>query len=246
MDALLSGLPPAPVLVGVFAIVTAAAVVQAGLGMGFGIMAAPLLALVAPQFVPVACIWMGLFTAAWTAAANRQGIAWAEVGLGAIGRGVGVAVGVWLIAALSELVSFSLVFGIMVGLAVLITVAGRPMAFTRPRMVAMATLSGVMGTITSVGAPPMALVYQGRAPHAARPTLAGFFTVGCVLSLAGLTLAGLAGLRDLLLALLMLPPLMFGVWIAGRTRTRFDARFRPLLLAISGGAAVLLIVRGLT
>ena len=246
MDTVWAALPAAPVLAAVFAIVTAGAVVQAGLGMGFGIMAAPLLALVAPQFVPVACIWMGLFTAGWTALAEHRGIAWAEVGLGSLGRLAGVALGVGLMAVLLDAGTFSLVFGLMVGAAVLITLAGRPMAFTRPRMVAMATVSGVMGTITSVGAPPMALVYQGRSPRAARPTLAGFFTVGCALSLAGLGLAGFAGWRDLLLALLMLPPMAFGLWIAARSQARFDARFRPFLLAISGAAAVLLIARGLS
>lgn len=245
MEAFLSALPSLPVLAAVFAIVTAAAVVQAGLGMGFGIMAAPLLALVAPQFVPVPCIWMGLFTAAWTALAERQGIVWPEVGLGALGRLAGVAAGVGLIAALADAVSFSLIFGLMVGAAVLITLLGRPLPFTRPNMMAMAAVSGVMGTITSVGAPPMALVYQGRSPRAARPTLAGFFTVGCALSLGGLHLAGFAGGQDLLLALLMLPPMLLGLWIAGRTQARFDSRFRPFLLAISGGAAVLLIARGL-
>ncbi len=245
MEAFLSALPPAPILAAVFVIVTAAAVVQAGLGMGFGIMAAPLLALVAPEFVPVPCIWMGFFTAAWTALAQREGIVWAEVGLGSLGRLAGVAAGVGLLAALADAVSFSLIFGLMVGAAVLITLLGRPLRFTRPNMLAMATLSGVMGTITSVGAPPMALVYQGHTPQAARPTLAGFFAVGCVISLAGLHLAGFARLHDLTLALLMLPPMLFGLWIAARTQARFDSRFRPFLLAISGGAAVLLIARGL-
>jgi uncharacterized membrane protein YfcA len=246
VEASLSALPSLPVLAAVFAIVTAAAVVQAGLGMGFGIMAAPLLALVAPQFVPVPCIWMGFFTAAWTALAQREGIVWTEVGMGALGRTAGVAAGVSLLAALADTVSFSLIFGLMVGAAVLISVLGRPMPFTRPNMMAMAALSGVMGTITSVGAPPMALVYQGHSPRAARPTLAGFFAVGCLISLAGLHLAGFASMNDLALALLMLPPLLAGLWIATRLQTRFDSRFRPFLLAISGGAAVLLIARGLT
>jgi uncharacterized membrane protein YfcA len=245
VQALVSALPEAPVLAAVFVIVAAAAVVQAGLGMGFGIIAAPLLALVAPQFVPVPCIWMGFFTAAWTAAADRAGIVWAEVGLGALGRTAGVAAGVGLMALLADAVSFSLVFGLLVGAAVLISVLGRPMRFSRPAMMAMAALSGVMGTITSVGAPPMALVYQGRSPGAARPTLAGFFAVGCLISLAGLALAGFAGFGDLALALVMLPPMLLGLWIARRLQGRFDSRFRPFLLAISGGAAVLLIARGL-
>lgn len=244
MEAYFAALPSVPLLAAVFGIVTAAAVVQAGLGMGFGLMAAPLLALIAPQFVPVPCIWMGFFTSAWTALSQREGIVWAEVGMGSLGRTAGVTAGIGLLAALSDPASFSLIFGLMVGAAVLITLLGRPLPFTRPNMMAMAALSGAMGTITSVGAPPMALVYQGRSPRAARPTLSGFFAVGCTISLAALYLAGFGGWQDLTLALVMVPPMLFGLWIAARTQARFDNRFRPFLLGISGGAAVLLIVRG--
>jgi uncharacterized membrane protein YfcA len=245
VETLLAALPPAPALAAVLAIVTAGAMVQAGLGMGFGLMAAPLLALVAPQFVPVPCIWMGFFTASWSTLAERDAVVWSEVGLASLGRVVGVAVGVGLLSLALGAGVFSLVFGVMVGLAVLITLAGRPLPFTRANMLAMAAVSGAMGTVTSVGAPPMALVYQGRAAQVARPTLAAFFAVGTALSLAGLYLGGFAGLQDLFLALVMLPPLLAGTWIAARGRARFDRRYRPLLLAVAGSAAVLLIVRGL-
>jgi uncharacterized membrane protein YfcA len=245
VEGAIAALPSPPVLAAVLAIVAAGAMVQAGLGMGFGLMAAPLLALIAPQFVPVPCIWMGFFTATWSTVAERQGVVWSEVGLASLGRVAGVTVGVGLLSLAMGAGAFSLVFGVMVGLAVLITLAGRPMAFTRPNMLAMAAVSGAMATVTSVGAPPMALVYQGRAPQLARPTLAAFFSVGTAMSLAGLYLAGFAGLQDLFLALVMVPPLLAGTWLAARGRARFDRRYRPLLLAVAGAAAVLLIVRGL-
>ncbi len=102
-----------------------------------------------------------------------------------------------------------------------------------------------MATITSVGAPPLALIYQDRPPGEARPTLSAFFALGCLLALAGLAVSGHAGLRDVALAALMLPPMLAGIAIARRLRGRFDRRYRPALLAMAGMAAVLLVLRGI-
>jgi hypothetical protein len=109
----------------------------------------------------------------------------------------------------------------------------------------MATVSGIMGTITSVGAPPLAIVYQDRPAAEARPTLAAFFALGCGISLAGLYLSGWADWRNFMLAIVMAPAMLAGLAVARRIGGRFDRRYRPALLAISGTAAIVLIARGL-
>ena len=108
----------------------------------------------------------------------------------------------------------------------------------------MGLVSGTMGTITSVGAPPLALVYQGRDPVASRATLAAFFALGCLVSLAGLFGSGLAGTSDVALALAMVPPMVFGMWIAQHYKTGFSRYYRPWLLTVAGVAGLLLIGRG--
>ena len=152
------------------------------------------------------------------------------------------AVLVWI----SDRKAFSLVFGLMVGLAVILSVAGWRLRFGRASLLSMAAVSGLMGTITSVGAPPLAIVYQDRPAAQARPTLAAFFAIGCVLSLAALYLSGWAGLRDLALALIMVPGMLAGWVIARLLAGRFDRRYRPALLAVAGIAAVILVIRGLS
>jgi hypothetical protein len=133
----------------------------------------------------------------------------------------------------------------MVGLAVAMSIGGRRIPFNRPNLIGMSALSGLMATITSVGAPPLALIYQDRPAAEARPTLAAFFALGCLLALAGLWMGDHAGLRDVALAALMLPPMLAGIAIARRLRGRFDGRYRPALLAVAGLAAVLLVLRGI-
>ena len=229
----------------ILAIVFTAAIVQVKLGMGFGLTAAPLLALIDPELVPASVLFLGLSTATWGAWSERGSIHWREVTIASIARIVGVALATVILANLTDRDTFTLVFGVMIGLAVLLSVAGWRLPFNSPSLVAMATVSGIMGTITSVGAPPLAIVYQDRPAAEARPTLAAFFALGCGISLAGLYLSGWADLRNFMLAIVMAPAMLAGLAVARRIGGRFDRRYRPALLAISGTAAIILIARGL-
>lgn len=229
----------------VFAIVFFAAAVQAGLGMGFGLLAAPLLALVNPELVPAPSLILGFLTAGWGVVREWDNISWHEVGIGIAGRAVGVGVAAVILANVVDRETFMLMFGLMIAIAVGLSASGWHVPFSRRSIGLMGSVSGLMGTITSVGSPPMALVYQGHPAKNARPTMAAFFMIGCALSLVGLVLTGWAGWRDMLLAILMLPPMLAGLAAVQFLRGRLDAHFRLLLLAISGLAAVVLIVRGL-
>jgi hypothetical protein len=58
-------------LVVIFLIVVFGTIVQSGLGMGFGLVAAPLLALIDPVMVPVPALFMGMLTSVWAALQER-------------------------------------------------------------------------------------------------------------------------------------------------------------------------------
>ncbi len=226
-------------------IIVAGSLVQVGLGLGFGLTVAPLLALIDPVLVPAPTLYLGMLTAAWGAFAERRAIIWREAGMAAFGRAVGVVAGIAVLASVSSEAGFELVFGGLVLLAVLLTASGWQLAFNSRSLLSMSWISGLMGTITSVGAPPLALIYRNRDPATARPTLAAFFSLGCLASLIGLYAAGEAGWRDAFLAALMLPPLVVGIAVSRLLRSGFDRWYRSLLLAVSGGAGLLLMLRGL-
>lgn len=243
MDPILAGSPL--LLAAVLSIVFVAAIVQAGLGMGFGLAAAPLLALLDSALVPAPVLILGFASSLWVAVQAPPLIRWAEVWIGTAGRVTGVALATTFLVAASDPRAFSLAFAAMIGIAVALSAAGWRLGFSRPKLVALATLSGLMGTLTSVGAPPLALIYKERPPREARATLAAFFTLGCTASLAGLWGAGRLGWGDLGLAALMAPAMVAGLWTAGRFSGAFDRRYRGLMLAASALAAVLLTVRAL-
>lgn len=232
-------------LTAVLAIVFFGAIVQFGLGMGFGLTAAPLLAIIDPQLVPAPTLFMGFMTAIIGAWREKEQIAWREVSVGTIGRTTGIIAAVIILASLPNRNLFELVFGLMVGLAVVFSIAGWRLPFSGFNIGAMGVVSGIMGTITSVGAPPMAIVYQNREARNARPTLAAFFAIGCALSLIGLYVSGWANAKHFMIAVIMLPGVGAG-YIASRfLRGAFDSRYRRYLLTITTVAAIILVVRGL-
>ncbi len=229
----------------VFVVVMFGAFVQAGLGMGFGQAAAPLLALIDPQLVPGPVLMIGFATACWGAWREREQIVWSEVWTGSIGRIFGAAAATAVLAILTGRNTFMLIFGVLIGVSVLISAAGWRLPFNRTNLVAMASISGLTGTITSIGAPPLAIVYANQDPKQARPTLSAFFAFGCAISLAGLFITGWSKPSDISVAILMAPAMIAGTIIAGLVKDRFDKRYRGLLLALAGAAAIVLIARGL-
>lgn len=225
-------------------VVMAAAIVQVGLGMGFGLTSAPLLAVIDPVLVPAPTLLLGLVTAFWGAWSERDAIVWSEVRLGVIARGTGSIVAGLVLIRLTDRDTFSLVFGLLIAFAVLLVISGRRIPFNRITLSVVSVVSGFMGTITSVGAPPLALVYQGRPATTSRPTLAAFFTFGCAMSLVILFSSGWAGTGDLILALFMSVPMIAGLIVARRLKGRFDRRYAWWLRGVSAIAACILIYRG--
>ena len=124
-------------------------------------------------------------------------------------------------------------------------VLGKPVAFTLANHWALSTLSGLMGTITSVGAPPMAILYQGQRPEKIRPTLNALFFAGCVIGLVSLGLAGRLMMEHLVLSAIILPGVFAGIWLARYFRTDSAKKLSAVMLIVSGAAAAVLILKGL-
>ena len=138
---------------------------------------------------------------------------------------------------------------LVLGLAVLVAV-GLSMVTARLRptpgtLVSAGFASGFMGTTTSVGGPPMALVYQRSDGPAFRSTLAIYFAAGAVMSLTALAIAGRVGAHELRLGLLLWPGVVVG-FLLSKPLTRYldDGRTRAMVLAISAAAALLADRRG--
>ena len=108
-------------------------------------------------------------------------------------------------------------------------------------------LSGLTGTISSIGGPPMALLYQDAAGARLRSTLSGYFVVGAIMSLAALAAVGRFGMTELRLGALLLPGAIVGFFISSRAAAITDraSATRVLVLTVSAAAGVAVILRQL-
>jgi uncharacterized membrane protein YfcA len=114
---------------------------------------------------------------------------------------------------------------------------------TPGRMFFAGFMSGFMGTSSSIGGPPMALLWQHQEVSLIRANLAAFFIVGCLMSLVVLAPVGLFGMRQILLSIPLWPATFAGFLIAQYTMKQLPHRQLRLgslaLCSLSGLAAVL-------
>jgi uncharacterized protein len=230
------------VIVGLVAAV--GAFVQAVVGLGLGLLTAPVAALLAPSLVPALPLWLALLISGLMLAGERAHVDWRAIGWSLPARVPGTVLGAWLVGSFTE-------SQIGVALAVMVLVAVALSSFRdlvvplNPASLAIAGfVAGASGTATSIGGPPIALLYQRTEPHVARATMSVFFFVGVILSLAGLALTGSLDREPSLLALVMSPGVLLGYVVGRRTRDRIDrGLFRWAVLVVCTLSAVILLVR---
>lgn len=206
-------------------------------GLGFAMFCAPLAALCFPELVPGPLIALACPLSLMAALREHEAIDWRAAGTGLAGRVVGTA-GAALCLALLSADTLSLLFAWLILAAVGLSLRGWQVAAS-PRNVALAGVaSGVMGTITSAGAPPFAIAMQHLQADRLRATLGCIFFAGSAVSLAMLVLVERMGLRELLLALWLAPGMVAGFAASGHLGRWLRHRSpRPLLLGLAACGA---------
>lgn len=220
--------------------------IQAVFGFGMAIFAAPFLFLIEPALVPgpvLLCAFSMSVIVAWR---HRRAIDAGELGVGLLGRVPGTLIGAWCMTWFS-VAQLAWSVAAAVGLAVVVSLLGVSLQPTRWRVFWAAVLSGVMGTTTSIGGPPLALLYQRSGTARLRGTLAGFFTVGSAFSVVALAVAGAFPARHWATAMGLAAISLAAYGVSLRWLHHFRADWvRPGLLVMCGFAAVAAVWRGFT
>ena len=225
--------------------VAVGAVVQGAVGFGFGMLAAPILALVDERLIPGSVLVLGLTVASAVAWQERGALDWKGIRWALVGRVIGTAGAVYVVSRLDR-DQLAVLLGAFILVAVVISAAGWHLRPTPPTLVGAGAMSGVMGTLTSVGGPPMALVYQAEEARRLRSTLAGFFLFGASLALVTLAASGELGGRQVTDGLLLLPGLIAGLAASRRLAPYLDRGCtRPAVLVMSATAALALVGGGI-
>ena len=170
-------------------VVAVGAMIQGSLGFGLGLVSAPALALIDATFIPGPLLLVGVAVTLTVFLRERGAVDWKGMKWAIFGRVIGTIAGGWAVVAFSKDAVIVLV-AVLVLAGVLMTSIGWKIKTNRTTLSAAGLVSGVMGTLTSVGGPPMALVYQRETAQKLRATLAGFFLVGATFSLLTLAVSG--------------------------------------------------------
>ena len=214
-------------------LVTLGAALQGVAGIGIGLVAAPPLMLIAPEFIPGPLMASGTLLTGLVAYQGRDSIDFRGVGPALVGRAMGTAVAAAFLA-LASTRFFILAFGSLVLLGVALSLSGLRLRPTPLSAGCAGLLSGFMGTISSIGGPPMALLYQHESAARLRSTLAIYFVMGVGFSLAALHAVGLYGWKEFELTLVLCPSMLAGFLLARPLQSHLpEDMVRPIVLGAS-------------
>ncbi|MFG1615482.1 sulfite exporter TauE/SafE family protein [Nonomuraea wenchangensis] len=219
------------------------AVVQGSVGFGLGLVAAPVLTLLDPDLMPGAIQVVNATLPLFTLAVEWRRVDWRGLGFAVLGRVPGSVLGALVIVYVSVYSR-----GLLVAVMVLVAVALTARAVSVPRNGATITsagfVSGVTGTATGIGGPPIALVYQTAKGPQIRATLAMFFFLSAVQSLVILAIVGELPGRALSTGATLIVPMLLGFLVSGPLRRYLDGgKVRTAVLVVAAVSAVGLIAQ---
>lgn len=225
------------------AAVMAGAAVQTTVGLGLGLVAAPVISFLDPRLMPGSVLIAAVLLPMLTLLQEWRQVDWRGVAWGLPARLPGTIVGVWVVAALPP-ETLAGVVGAMVLGAVVLSVWSFRVRISPVSLMAAGCLSGITGTATSVGGPPIALLYQNEPPPRVRATLAAFFLFGAAFSLVALTVGGQLDTRTVAAGLAAVPCVGVGFGLGnGLRRWVGTARLRTAMLCVVAASAVGLLVK---
>ncbi|WP_391091587.1 TSUP family transporter [Vibrio sp. NH-UV-68] len=215
--------------------------VQTAIGFGLAIVAAPLLFLISPDYVPAPICLVALFISILNALKHRDSVEIGGLKMALIGRVPGsIAGGVLLVMVSTDLLALWL--GFLVLLAVVVSLLPFRIEPTPTRMGIAGFFSGFFGTSSAIGGPPMALLLQHQEANQLRGNLSAFFVFSSIISLIIQVPAGFLTLHHLWISVPLIPAAWLGYMLARattQTLPKQQIRIGALLLcSISGGTAV--------
>jgi uncharacterized protein len=232
-----------------YAVIAAAvligSVVQSAVGLGVGLVAAPVTALLEPELMPGALLMVAVLMPCLTLVFDHEDIDWSGLLWSLPARIPGTLVGVWVVTTLSPR-ELGIAIGLVVLVAVAVTWRAIVVPVNRATLSAAGFASGITGTATSIGGPPIAIVYQHRPAREIRTTMAVYFLIGATLSLVALLVSGDLDRDQAVAAAELLPFLAGGVVLGTVARRSIPAHVvRPAVLLVSSASALVLLVRSL-
>ncbi len=221
------------------------AVAQGTIGLGVGLMAAPVVAMLDPTLMPGGVLILGFVMPFLTLVNEWRYVNWRDAGWLIGSRTLTTPLGVLLLAWVPAS-AIGAVVGTGVLLAVGLTVWRLDVGVTRRNLAIAGAVGGVSGTAASIAGPPAAIVLQDEHGPRLRATLAAFFCAGSAVSLAALSAGGRLTARQIEYGVSWIPALVVGFALAVPLQRRLHGpRLRAAVLTLAALSAVAAILKAL-
>jgi uncharacterized membrane protein YfcA len=220
-----------------------ASCLQASIGFGMGMLAAPVVAIVDPALIPGTLIMLATLLTLIVVIRERTAIDVSGTGWALLGRVPGTVAGALLLTVIPER-ALAILIAAVVLFGVAITSVGWVPVMRRRNLVLAGATSGVLGTATAIGGPPMALVWQRSTGAELRGTMSSFFLIGSLLSVAMLTLTGAIHADTFRWFGVLIPAALAG-YVLSRFANRIlnPQRQRWTAIVVSAAGAIVLVVQ---
>jgi uncharacterized protein len=179
----------------------------------------------------------------FTLATEWRRVDWRGVGFATLGRLPGSAVGAVVIVYVS-IYARSMLVAVMVLIAVALTARALSVPRNGLTITSAGFVSGITGTATGIGGPPVALVYQSAKGAQIRATLAMFFFLSAGQSLVLLAFVDELPAQSLVVGAVMIVPMVLGFLVSGPLRRYLDGgKARVAVLVVAAASALGLVVQ---
>jgi hypothetical protein len=201
--------------------------------------------LIEPSYVPGPVLVLGWILSVIMVMKQRHGLNWRRVFPAIVARLPGSWCGVLLLVSISSW-QLSFLFGAVLLVATWLSWRSYTLTITTKNMIVAGFFSGLLGTTTSIGGPPMALLYQRENRLVARNEIAAFFLVGTPLSIALVVFSRGFELLMFPFVMKMLPGVLGGVWLYSRLEmVAGNESVRGVVFILSALSAVGVLCQGM-
>lgn len=206
--------------------------------------ATPIVTLFAEFYVPASILLLGCIIGLGSAFSAWSAVLRQDLVPGFLGRFLGAVIAAFVATLVVGSPLLPIVVGLVVLAAVGLNIAGLSFDITPRSLFIAGTAGGIMGTLTGVGAAPMAILYSGVEARRSAASQNTFFGFGMIVSILALVAASLIQWSHLGFAVSLAPFAFLGFLIARPLVGRFERKsIRPWALGLATISALALLIR---
>lgn len=224
-------------------IVFIASCVQTVSGLGFALVAIPLLAVINIEFIPGPVLFISLFLYLYMFIKEREYIVGGEIRRLIPSLIIGVFCGA-IILSYFPVERLNVLFASVIIIAVIITSISKPLELANKLLYMAGYGAGLMGSVSGIPGPPLAIAYQYENIKKMRATLSLMFVIVSITSLIALNCLGRFDMEDAFLASTLFPGLILGGLISQKyINLTSSETIRIVVLIIATFSAITLIIK---